>query len=563
MRNFFEMRNIAWACIVAVAGTFSGQLEAQAVGTIVGTISDSTGAVIPQAKVTATRAETNVAQTTLSGNAGNFALPNLAVGTYTITAESPGFAPSRIEGVTLDVSQQRNIDFKLTPAGARQTAIVTAEAPTINTADGSLAGLVTEEQVQDLPLNGRSIQNLVMLQPGMAQDSGAMGWLAPQWISDGNRGETEVATLDGADATDSEMGTVQFWNFNLDAIAEFKVQQANYSAQFGQGGGTITQIVTKSGTNQFHGSAFEFIRNSAFDARNYFSTSVPPFQRNEFGATLGGPIFRNKTFFFGEYAGFRQRLGEPTVIPVPTSAERSGVVTILDPSQNPYQYQAPLNPAASTILGKYPLPNQPGGIYGANTYNFLFKQPLDVDQYSIRIDHHLSDKDSFFGRASHINNTSQETDPVAAIENPSYSSSLINEPRNYALSETHIFSPKLINVALFSVNRQIEGVQVPLQNITLTTFSDSSLANYGPDGFITHYAETYYNPSDNVTWTKGKNLLNIGLQYRYGQDNGGGVTGPGPNGTYVFSPGTALAEGITSTDGGPAIPANSPARTGW
>ena len=562
MRLYSELKRFTWIFLLAAVGANSGRLWAQAVGTIVGTISDSTGAVIAQAKVTATRTETQVSQSTLSGSAGNFAIPNLAVGTYALTAEAPGFAPSTIQGVTLDVSQQRDVDFTLTPAGASQTAIVTAEAPIMNTTDGSLAGLVSEQQVQDLPLNGRSIQNLVMLQPGMAQDSGAMGWLAPQWISDGNRGETEVATLDGADATDSEMGTVQFWNFNLDAIAEFKVEQANYSAQYGQGGGTITQIVSKSGTNQFHGSAFEFIRNSAFDTRNYFATSVPPFQRNEFGATIGGPIYRNKTFFFGEYAGFRQRLGEPTIISVPTDAERSGAVTIDDANGTPYQYQVSLNSVASGILSKYPSPNQPDGIYGANTYNFLFKQPLDVNQFSIRIDQHFSEKDSLFGRASYINNTSQQTDPVAAIENPSYSSSLINEPRNYALSETHIFSPQLINQMLFSVNRQIEGVQVPLQDITLTTFSDGSLASYGPDGFITKYAETYYDPSDNVTWTKGKNLFNIGASFRYGQDNGGGVTGPGPNGTYVFSPGTALTESISSTNGGPTYAAGTASPNG-
>jgi hypothetical protein len=291
-----------------------------------------------------------------------------------------------------------------------------------------------------------------MLQPGMAQDVGQMGWLAPQWISNGNRGETEVATLDGADATDAEMGTVQFWNFNLDAIAEFKVQQGNYSAEFGQGGGSITQIVSKAGTNQFHGSAFEFIRNNALDTHNYFSTVVPPFQRNEFGATIGGPILKGKTFFFGEYAGFRQLLGEPTVISVPTTAERTGLVTI-----GSNQYQVPLNSVASSILGKYPLPNQPSGSYGANTLTFNFKEPLDVNQYSVRIDHHISDHDYLFGRASYINNEQKETDPTAAIEDPSFSATNFNNPRNFALSETHTFTDALINTFLFAVNRQVEA----------------------------------------------------------------------------------------------------------
>jgi hypothetical protein len=182
-------------------------------------------------------------------------------------------------------------------AGTESTVEVTAAPPLLNTTDAILAGLVSREQVQTLPLNRRSIQNLVMMQPGMAQDTGSMGWMAPQWISNGNRGETEVATLDNSDVSDSEMGTIQFWNFNLDAIAEFKVLQLNYSAEYGQGGGTVTQIVSKSGTNEIHGTAFEFIRNDKLDARNFFATSVPPFQRNEFGATFGVPWSKTRHSF--------------------------------------------------------------------------------------------------------------------------------------------------------------------------------------------------------------------------------------------------------------------------
>jgi len=540
------------AFLIALMIASVGHMSGQAVGTIVGTVTDATGATVDHAQVTATHTETQIRKSATTSASGSFAIPNLAVGTYAVTVEAPGFQKSIIDGVTLDVSQQRNLDFRLTVAGGSQVAEVTAAAPLINTADGSLAGLVTEQQVVNLPLNGRSIQNLVMLQPGMAQDSGSMGFLAPQWISDGNRGETSVATLDGADATDSEMGTVQFWNFNLDAIAEFKVQQGNYSAQFGQGGGTVIQMVTKSGTNQFHGSAFEFVRNSVFDARNYFASSVPPFQRNEFGGTIGGPIIRNKTFFFGEYAGFRQRLGEPNIISVPTPEERTGLASL-----NGFQYQVPLNSVAQQVLAKYPLPNQPTGLYGANTYNFLFKQPTNDDQFSVRVDHQISPNDSVFVRASYVNNNAAATDPIAAIEDPSFSSANYNDARNYAVSETHIFSPRLVNQFLFSVNRQLEGSAPPSQAIVQSIFSDGSLASYGPDTFITKYAETYYDPSDNVTWTLGRHLLSMGASYRYGQDNGLGVAGVGPNGQYVFQPGTPLPQDIPSTNGGPTLTAGT------
>lgn len=547
MRSFKTLK--LWCWMLFVISAASAQLWGQAVGAIVGTVIDQSGAAVPGAKVTAIREETKVSQSTMTNDSGAFVIPNLTVGTYTVEVASTGFSTKSISGITLDVSQQRDIEFKLALAGDVQTAEVTATPPLINTTDGSLAGLVSEQQVQSLPLNGRSIQNLVMLQPGMAQDTGNMGWLSPQWISNGNRGETEVATLDGADATDAEMGTVQFWNFNLDAIAEFKVQQANYSAEFGQGGGSITQIVSKSGANQFHGSAFEFIRNSFFDAANYFSsTGVSPFQRNEFGATIGGPILKDRTFFFGEYAGFRQRYGQTTIMDVPTAAERNGQVEI-----GSYEYQVPLNSVAQQVLGKYPTPNDPTGLYGANTYNTLFKQPTNTDQFSVRIDHKFSEKDSLFGRASYINNSQQDTDTVAAVEDPSFSAENINNPRNYAIGETHIFSPKLLNTFLFAINRQIEGSTPPSQEYTQTSTSDGTLSNWGPDTFITKYVETYYITSDKVEWNWGRHFLTMGMDYRYGQDNGYGVTSAGPNGQYTFGPGTTLPFNLTSTNGGPTI----------
>lgn len=548
-----KKKNRLWCLMLLAVNLTPAKMGAQAVGIIGGTVSDSTAAVIPNARITATREDTRVSQSTLTNDSGAFLIPNLAVGTYTVDVSASGFATRSISGITLDVSQQRNLDFRLTPAGTVQMAEVTAAPPLIDTTDGSIAGLVSEEQVQSLPLNGRSIQNLVMLQPGMAQDSGSMGWMAPQWISNGNRGETEVATLDGADATDAEMGTVQFWNFNLDAIAEFKVEQANYSAEFGQGGGSITQIVSKSGTNQFHGSAFEFMRNSVFDAANYFSSSgVSPFQRNEFGATFGGPILKNKTFFFGEYAGFRQGYGQTTIMEVPTADQKNGLVAI-----NGYQYQVPLNSVAQQVLSKYPAPNQPSGLYGPNTYNTLFKQPTDDDQFSVRIDYKISDHDSLFGRASYINNSQKETDPVAAIESPSFSAENINNPRNFALSETHLFSQRLINNLVFSLNRQIEGSTPPSQQYTQTTTADGTLSNWGPDTFITKYVETYYIASDKVGWNWDRNFFTIGGDYRYGQDDGFGVTSAGPNGQYTFNAGTPLTVDVPSTDGGPTIAAGT------
>jgi hypothetical protein len=553
-----ELRTAGWL-LLALFLLLPLPIWAQATGAIVGTVTDPTGAVIPGAKITAKRVETGVSQSTVTGGSGTYTIPNLVVGTYDVTAEGGGFKIANATGITLDVSQQREVDFKLTVVGVESTVEVNAAPPLLNTTDGTIGGLVSEEQVENLPLNGRNISGLVMMQPGMAQDTGGMGWMGPQWISNGNRGETMVGTLDNSDVSDAEMGTIQFTNFNLDAIAEFKVLTNNYSAEYGQGAGTITQIVSKTGTNEFHGSGFEFLRNSAFDARNFFATSVPPFKRNEFGATFGGPIKKDKTFFFVEYAGLRQRLGEPDIVAVPTTAERTGIVT-----ENGYTYQVPLNAVASQVLGKYPMPNEPGGIYGANTYNFMFSQPTTDDQFSARLDHHFA-KDTLFVRASYANQTAQETDPWAAtLGGSNFSTSNIGDARNDVISDTHLFSPTLLNVLTFTLNRGIEGVPEATaeQDTTATSFLDGSLQGWGPDTFETKYVTTLFDYKDDVNWTKGRHSFKFGGQFRREWDNGTGVTSIGPSGVFNFNAGTPLTEALTSTDGGPALPAGTSSPSG-
>jgi len=558
--NSIPIKTAVWL-LLAIVLLRPLPMHAQATGTIVGTVTDPSGAIIPGARVTATNVATAVSQSTVTTGAGTYTIPNLVVGTYNISAEGQGFKSGSATGVTLDVSQTRQVDFKLTLVGVESTVEVNTAPPLINTTDSTVGGLVSEEQVQTLPLNGRNITGLVLMQPGVVTNTGSMGWMAPQgqWIANGNRGETAVGTLDNADISDAEMGTLQFTNFNLDAIAEFKILQNNYSAEYGQGGGTITQMVSKTGTNGFHGSAFEFIRNNDLDARNFFATSVPPFKRNEFGGTIGGPIKKDKTFFFFEYAGLRQRLGEPDIVSVPTAAEQQGIVNI-----NGFNYQVPLNSVAQQILSKYPSPNQPGGIYGANTYNFMFSQPTNDNQWSGRVDHHF-DKDTLFFRASYSNHSASETDPWAAVLGGSnFSTSNVGNSRNYVVSDTHLFAPTLINVFTFTLNRGIEGVpEAPAEvNTTATNFQDGSLQGWGPDTFETQYNVTLFNPKDSVSWTFGKHSFNIGGEFRRERDNGTGVTSIGPSGVYNFNANTALPEALTPLNGGPGIPAGTPSPSG-
>jgi hypothetical protein len=547
-------------------------LRAQAVGEITGTVTDATGAVVPGAMVTAINIATGVSQNTLSTSAGKYTLVRLPVGTYNLSAEAAGFKSAQATQVTLDVSQERQIDFTLAVGGVTAKVEVTAAAPLLNTTNATLANVVSSEQVENLPLNGRNIEGLITMQPGIVGYNGAnMGWMSGEFAGNGNRGETAVGTLDGADTSDAEMGTLQFTNFNLDAIAEFKVQQNNYSAQYGQGAGTVTQIVSKSGTNEFHGSLFEFLRNSAFDARNFFANGpgsagiVPPFRRNEFGGTFGGPVKKDKTFFFVQYAGLRQRLGEPNNAVVPTAGERTGLVTITGANGQPDDLQVPLNPVAQTVLSRYPLPNAPGGIYGANTFTYEFSQPTNDDQWSARLDHHFSSKDTLFARSSYDNHIIKDTDPWAAeLAGSNFSSSNIGEARNSAVGATHIFTPTLVNNFTFTLNRGIEGVPETPGEYTTTQSctSDGTLQCWGPDTFETKYVTTVFDALDIVNWTTGRHSFAFGGEFRREWDNGTGVTGTGPSGSYTFEPGTALPEAILSTNGGASLPAGSASPSG-
>ena len=543
--------------------------HAQAVGSITGTVTDSSGAIIPGAKVTATRVETGVAQSTVTTGAGSYTIPSLVVGTYNVVAEAQGFKSGTAENITLDVSQERAVDFKLVVAGVTQQVEVNAAPPLINTTNATLAQIVSTEQVENLPLNGRNIEGLMTMQPGIVNYTGGMGWMSNEVAGNGNRGETSVGTLDGADSSDAEMGTLQFTNFNLDAIAEFKVQQNNYSAQYGQGAGTITQIVSKSGTNQFHGSVFEFVRNSAFDARNFFSNGpgtavlfLLSAGMNS-AAHLAVPIKKDKTFFFVQYAGLRQRLGEPNNAVVPTEGERTGAITITGADGQPDNLQVPLDPIAQSVLGRYPLPNNPGGPYGINTYTYEFSQPTNDDQWSARLDHHFSTRDTFFLRASYDNHILRDTDAWAAILGGSnFSSSNIGDARNYAVGSTHIFSPTLVNNLTFTFNRGIEGVpETPADIRRLKAAPPTARFSAGDlDTFETKYVTTVFDPLYTLNWTTGRHSFTFGGEFRREWDNGTGVTGTGPSGQYSFNPGTPLPVAIPSTngEGDLAVGASSP-----
>jgi hypothetical protein len=545
-------------CISAFVFTFlvcaalQSELRAQAVGSIVGVVTDRSEAVVPNAKVTAIQTGTNSTRTVTTSNTGNYNFPLLPVGTYTVSAEGAGLEKSSVQ-ISLDVEQRREVNFSLNVAGVSTAVNVEDSAPTINTTNGEIGGVIEGRQVANLPLNGRDITNLMLTLPGQTPETNSSFQFEINTSGNGNRGTTGSSYLDGMDSSDNELGGGQFGNFNLDAIGEFRVLQNNYSAEYGRGSGTIVSIVSKTGTNDLHGSAFEFLRNDRLDARNFFAPSLAPFRRNEYGLTVGGPIVvpkvyngRNKTFFFFEYGGFKQRLTSPVVISVPTAAERQGVVNL-----GTYSLQVPVTADAAAILNKYPLPNNPGGQFGPNTLQTAFSTPIDRDQYSGRLDQRFSDKDSLFFRYSVATNHAPVQDAAEALILPAFSSALRNDWINSGLSETHLFSPSLINEVRISGMQSIEQAIPAPSNITTVSFADGAFYNYGPDGGGGGFSLAPFtmNYRDAMTWVKGKHTMNFGAEYRTVHSNYFGTSIGGPNGVYVFAAGSPSPVPIPSSDG--------------
>jgi hypothetical protein len=542
----------------------TGSAWAQAVGQILGTVVDPSAAVIPGAKVTAVQDGTGLTRTVQAGTAGNYSIPALPVGTYRVTAEAVGFK-SGVSEVRIVVNQQREVNFTLALEGTTTTVDVSAAPPLLTTTNATIEGLVTGEQLTALPLNGRNITGLVFLQPGIGLEINSFQYGNVYWSGNGNRGQTNSSYLDGIDTGDKQGGGAQFTPFNIDAIAEFKVLQNNYSAEYGGGGGTIVQLATKSGTNDFHGTLFEYLRNDALDSRNFFSVDVPPFKRNEFGGVLGGPVSiprvyngKDRTFFFIQYAGFRQRRGSPILASVPTAEERQGIFNITGANGEPDQLRVPLDPASAYVLNQYPLPNQPTGPFGPRTFNLQSSLPENHDQFSIRGDHRFSNKDSIFIRGSYLNQRLPYTNAFAALLNPAFPSHVANDQRNYSITETHIFSGALLNTFRFGLTPTYLVNSPGTIEIPRTQFSGGGYSAWGPTSFIAIYKMYNFSYNDSIAWTKGRHTMNFGAEFRRVWDNALGASSGAPSGAFTFRRGTPLPVDIPSVSGANDIPAGAP-----
>lgn len=473
-------------------------------GTILGTVEDGNGYILPGAIVTIENSGTQFAQTLKTNSAGAFTSAPLPLGTYSVRVNAPGFSTALRRDITLRVSDRLQLSFEL-KAGDVQTVTVTEQAPLLETASTTLGGVVSKEQVADLPINGRSVTDLLALIPGVQLRGNAAQ------ISVGGAGTFTGegglhVLLDGGDASRVDFDDVgntygssagRVSRASVDAVEEFRVYTDAYSAEYGQTQGGVVNLITKSGTNNFHGSLFEYFRNEVLDARDWFNAAPaykPAYRLNQFGGTVGGPVKHDKLFFFGDYEGVRQRSGNILSAVVPTADARAA-------SAQPVQ----------DALANLPLPNGPVSSADPRfaTYTLGISNPLDENTGIVKVDYQANSANRFTVRYNINQSVTQTYFGVARGQ-------VQNAPGLIQLAmvqHTHVFTPQLINEATFFFNR----FHIDPQASNDPTVLASPIVNFGqgagvgPGLFNLHVANNSFTYQDNLTYVKGRHQLKFGV----------------------------------------------------
>ena len=490
--------------------------------------------------------------TAITGDDGSFEFADLAPADYTLSVTYQGATTALPLAVHLPRDTKAVLELA---AGPTLSLIDEAQA-----AETSGKQTLSSKAVSQLPLNKRDFSQLLLLAAGTMTDTNGAANFTEQFAINGQRGTAAVFAMDGADSSDPEMGGATFTNFNVDAVEEIRSSSGWMPAEIGQGAAGFTDIITRSGTNAVHGSVFEFLRNAALDSRNFFDRQsvaqperIPPFIRNEFGLTNGGPVFipgvydgRNRTFYFAEYQGFRQVLGDTEVIPVPTAAERSGMDTTAFPGDT---LIVPVDPRIAKLLARYPLPNDPTGPYGARTFDTSSKVVTISDQFSARIDHQISDKARLFGRFTIADVSGPTTNPSQTAIAPEFAVGFLDHQRNAAITYTRTPSPTSTMDTGISFTRTTP--QFPTFDSTdpALAFGDGSYEAFNAAaGSIMAAYGNLFQVRQNIQWTRGKHTFKAGGEVRSNRDTT--LFGISPNGAYQFGGGTAYAtEPIRSLSG--------------
>jgi Carboxypeptidase regulatory-like domain len=444
--------------IVLLAILFVTPMRAQTVGgAMLGTISDQSGAPMDSVEVSIKNVATGLVTVVRTNAAGFYTAPTLTPGEYEVTASMQGFSTQVRSGITLTVNGSELVNLQMKIGNASEIVNVTSAAPTVDLASSTIGNVVDSKTIVDLPLNGRDWTQLATLQPGVgllqAQVGGLGSPAAPggktprgngvQMVISGGRPQENNYRLDGINIDDyanSAPGSVLGFNLGVDAVEEFSVLTSNYSSQYGRGSGGVINAVTRNGTNTLHGDVYEFLRNSALDARNFFDVQKPEFRRNQFGASAGGPIRKDKTFFFGDYEGFRETLGSSTVDLVPSPNARNGILSTGNVA---------VDPAIMPYLALWPLPNGPL-LAGGDVGQFSISAPeISSEDYAIgRIDHIFSSSDNLGG--TYLFDNGNVSSPDEFNNKPN---TLKSRRQVFSLSENHIFTPAVVNSARIGLSR--------------------------------------------------------------------------------------------------------------
>ncbi len=551
-------------------------LAAQVVptGTISGVVKDASGASVPKASVSVRNVESGVSRMAMTGDDGAYRFPALPVGRYDVKAESTGFETVTQTGLTLDVAQEAVVNFALQVGTTAQQVTVTGEAPAIDTTSSSLGQLVNETEISDLPLNGRNFVDLTLMQTGVTpfanNNFGTNGLFGVFYSANGAPLRSNMYTLDGAimgNIQGASAASITGESLGLDGIQEYKVMTNTFSAEYGLNMGSQMTIVTKSGTNSLHGDLYEYVRNDAFDARNLFDElfSLPPtvpggglriapFRRNQFGGSVGGPIKKDKTFFFTTYEGFRQVYANPPNVGITPTIPAACHTPIINTPGGPVETVTSacdpslkggatenVAPVIQPILALWPLPNiEPG-----DEFTYLATSRTREDYGQARIDHNFSSADSTFVRYT-IDDANESYPKIF----PQFDFGLVERQQYVTISENHIFTPILLNSARFSFSRSnvldatpsssnpftssvsgqqyscVTGEPICPMNITpIANFSDTASSALND-------RQNIFSFGDDVFWTKGKHALKFGTLINHYQQYAN--NNEGPKGSVTF-----------------------------
>ena len=549
-------------------------------GTISGLVKDSTGASLAGATVTVRQIETGASRVLTTNGDGRFYAPSVPVGDYEVSVVHDGFNTGRQSGISLAIGQSLQLNFVLGVEKVQQQIIVDAQQSSVNITTQQTSGLINEREVKELPLNGRSFDQLLTLNPATvnytSQRSGGIGSsnssVGNMFAVSGRRPQDNLFLLNGIEYTGASLinvtpGGTSGQLLGVDAVREFNVAAETYGAAFGKRDGAQVSIVTTSGTNKLHGSAFEFLRNSALDARNYFDNgSIPEFQRNQFGGSLGGPIRHDKLFLFGNYEGFRQNWGLSALTLVPDAQARQGYL----PNSAGVETFVGVSAAVQPLLALWPVANGPelgGGI--AESFSHP-KQTIREDFGTTRFDDNLAANDLLFGVYTVDDSTAN-----TPSQNPlSYVNESLRE-QVASIQEQHVFSPSLLNTARFGYSRAsffftgstpvslpgwVTGKPIGAIVISGSTASNgaSAISQAGLNvGSNNATARNLFTFDDHVYWSRGKNQIEAGVWLQRLQSND--LLAQNQYGQASFATLTTFLQGTVKTF--TVVP--SPTELGW